>query len=305
VSAPATPQLIALEDLRDPDAQALLAAVCARLAEGPLALVGSEIDPRLALDWWLRASRLPGLIAVTKGRPDAFALVASPDEEPPAWRRAGWLLGAVRRGDLGGPLRLLGRLRLSAQQRPSAPHHDVPVLLARHDATGEQAARSLLAAVERRASAHPRSLGVCLEIDAETPREWLAALGFRPAARFRSGASRQLCLFRPEGGLEPFPEAVVVPIEDSIDLHRFRPGEIGDVLDGYLEAVWEAGFREVRIIHGRGRGVQRNRVRRRLARDSRVAAFADAPADRGGRGATLVRLAVRSREAPVAPLDRC
>lgn len=83
---------------------------------------------------------------------------------------------------------------------------------------------------------------------------------------------------------------MVIPIEDSLDLHRFRPGEIGEVVDAYLEAAREAGFREVRIIHGRGRGVQRQRVQRALARHPGVARFADAPGERGGWGATLAWL---------------
>lgn len=86
------------------------------------------------------------------------------------------------------------------------------------------------------------------------------------------------------------PETVEIPITDSLDLHWFRPGETGDVVDAYLEAAAEAGFREVRIVHGRGRGVQRHRVQRRLARSPYVERFADAPADRGGWGATLVWL---------------
>ena len=92
----------------------------------------------------------------------------------------------------------------------------------------------------------------------------------------------------------PFPEPVEIPIEDSIDLHRFRPGEIGEVVEAYLEAAQQAGFREVRLIHGRGRGVQRNRVQRLLARHPRVERFADAPGERGGWGATLAWLHARS-----------
>jgi DNA-nicking Smr family endonuclease len=88
----------------------------------------------------------------------------------------------------------------------------------------------------------------------------------------------------------PFPDPVVIPIEDSLDLHRFLPREIEDVLEGYLEAAAERGFREVRVIHGRGRGVQRARVQRVLARSPHVERFADAPGDRGGWGATLVWL---------------
>ncbi len=86
------------------------------------------------------------------------------------------------------------------------------------------------------------------------------------------------------------PETVEIPIEESIDLHLFRPSEVGDVVDAYLEAAAERGFTEVRIIHGRGRGVQRNRVRVHLARSPFVVRFADAPGDRGGWGATLVWL---------------
>ena len=85
-------------------------------------------------------------------------------------------------------------------------------------------------------------------------------------------------------------EVVVIPIEESIDLHLFRPSEIGDVVEGYLEAAAERGFREVRIIHGRGRGVQRNRVRRHLERSPLVESFDDAPGDRGGWGATIAWL---------------
>ena len=88
----------------------------------------------------------------------------------------------------------------------------------------------------------------------------------------------------------PFPEPVEIPIEDSLDLHRFRPGEIGELVEAYLEAAQEAGFREVRLIHGRGRGVQRDRVRRLLERSPHVERFADAPGERGGWGATLAWL---------------
>ena len=88
----------------------------------------------------------------------------------------------------------------------------------------------------------------------------------------------------------PFPDPVVIPIEDSLDLHRFLPREIESVLAGYLEAAAEHGFREVRVIHGRGRGVQRARVHRALSRSPHVLRFEEAPGDRGGWGATLVWL---------------
>lgn len=88
----------------------------------------------------------------------------------------------------------------------------------------------------------------------------------------------------------PFDGPVVIPITEEFDLHLFRPGETRDVVDAYLDAALEEGFREVRIVHGRGRGVQRSIVRRLLTDDPRVEAFEDAPGDRGGWGATLVRL---------------
>jgi len=85
-------------------------------------------------------------------------------------------------------------------------------------------------------------------------------------------------------------EPVRIPIEDSLDLHGFRPREVRDVVAAYLEAAQEAGFHEVRLIHGRGRGVQRRSLQALLARHPRVARFADAPPTRGGLGATLVWL---------------
>ena len=90
-------------------------------------------------------------------------------------------------------------------------------------------------------------------------------------------------------------EAVPVPLEDALDLHPFRPEEIAAVVTEYLEQVRMAGLAEVRLIHGRGRGVQRETVRRLLATSSAVEWFGDAPPERGGWGATLVRLRVAQR----------
>jgi DNA-nicking Smr family endonuclease len=86
-------------------------------------------------------------------------------------------------------------------------------------------------------------------------------------------------------------EPIHLPIEDSLDLHAIAPADVGEAVAGYLEACWERGFREVRIIHGRGTGVQREIVRSLLARSPHVTAFADAPGERGGWGATVVTLA--------------
>ena len=90
----------------------------------------------------------------------------------------------------------------------------------------------------------------------------------------------------------PFPDPVVIPIEEWIDLHHFQPSEIGEVVDAYIEAAVDAGFRQVRIVHGRGKGVQKNRVQKLLDRDPRVERFVDAPADRGGWGATIAWLRI-------------
>ena len=87
-----------------------------------------------------------------------------------------------------------------------------------------------------------------------------------------------------------FEDPVRVPIEDSIDLHPFAPKDIPSVVESYLEAAREAGFEEVRVIHGRGKGVQKERVRQVLARSEHVAHFEEATSDRGGFGATVVKL---------------
>ena len=90
----------------------------------------------------------------------------------------------------------------------------------------------------------------------------------------------------------PFPETIVIPIEESIDLHLFLPREIRDVVEGYIEAAIEKRFREVRLIHGRGKGVQRNRVQQILASHPGVERFTDAPAHQGGWGATIAWLVI-------------
>jgi DNA-nicking Smr family endonuclease len=79
-----------------------------------------------------------------------------------------------------------------------------------------------------------------------------------------------------------------VPIEDHLDLHAFAPRDIPSVLEAYLEAAVSAGFREVRVIHGRGRGVQRGIVQAALDRHPDVEEFRDDTASH--LGATLVRL---------------
>jgi DNA-nicking Smr family endonuclease len=84
---------------------------------------------------------------------------------------------------------------------------------------------------------------------------------------------------------------VHLPIEDALDLHSFPAREVPDVVVAYLEAAREAGLKEVRLIHGRGRGVQRAHVLSLLATLPGVAGVHEAPPDRGGWGATVVVLA--------------
>ena len=83
-------------------------------------------------------------------------------------------------------------------------------------------------------------------------------------------------------------EPVAVPIEDSIDLHSFAPRDVVSVVDEYLGAARGAGFSLVRLIHGRGKGVQRADIKRLLRDHALVESYWDAPESR--LGATLVRL---------------
>ena len=85
-------------------------------------------------------------------------------------------------------------------------------------------------------------------------------------------------------------EPVRVPIDGTLDLHTFAPGELSELLRDYIAACLESGIYDLRIIHGKGKGVMRARVRSLLEKDSRVAAMGDAPSEAGGWGATVVAL---------------
>ena len=78
------------------------------------------------------------------------------------------------------------------------------------------------------------------------------------------------------------PDAVELPIEDSLDLHAFAPRDVKRALEAYLDEAQTRGFPLVRIIHGRGIGVQHEIVRKVLERTSFVAEFHDAPPEAGG-----------------------
>ena len=82
-----------------------------------------------------------------------------------------------------------------------------------------------------------------------------------------------------------------VPIEDSLDLHTFRPRDIPSVVEEYVNAAYEAGFVEVRLIHGRGKGIQRGIVQAALEKHPLVVEFADAPESH--LGATVATLKPR------------
>ena len=88
----------------------------------------------------------------------------------------------------------------------------------------------------------------------------------------------------------PFSEPIVLPVEDSIDLHAFHPKDVSSVVEEYLEQCKQAGIREVRIIHGKGIGAQRNIVQSILAKNPSVLSFREAPPESGSWGATVVVL---------------
>ena len=83
---------------------------------------------------------------------------------------------------------------------------------------------------------------------------------------------------------------VRIPIEDSIDLHTFQPKEIPSLLKEYLSECQKKGVLEVRIIHGKGKGVQRTIVHSFLERSPLVDSYETAPLEAGAWGATLVYL---------------
>lgn len=86
------------------------------------------------------------------------------------------------------------------------------------------------------------------------------------------------------------PEPVRIPISDVFDLHSVPPGDVKAIIAEYLEEANRLGFKALRIIHGRGIGVQREIVRSVLARTPFVLSFSDAPLEAGGWGATIVTL---------------
>jgi dsDNA-specific endonuclease/ATPase MutS2 len=85
----------------------------------------------------------------------------------------------------------------------------------------------------------------------------------------------------------PFGGAVILATSDSIDLHPFQPRDIPSVVEEYLEQC-------IRLIHGKGKGIQRNIVHALLSKHPAVVSFKDAPAEAGGWGSTIVLLKERN-----------
>jgi DNA-nicking Smr family endonuclease len=92
-----------------------------------------------------------------------------------------------------------------------------------------------------------------------------------------------------ENSMEP----IILPIEDVLDLHHFRPKDIPDLIRDYVAACREKGLYYVRIIHGKGAGILKSRVTALLKDHPDVVAFGDAPTESGGWGATLVQIRER------------
>jgi DNA-nicking Smr family endonuclease len=85
-------------------------------------------------------------------------------------------------------------------------------------------------------------------------------------------------------------DPIRIPIEDVLDLHTFRPRDIADLLDEYFAECIKAGIPSVRVIHGKGKGIQKKQVHKILKKHPFVQNFSDAPPEAGGWGATLVQL---------------
>jgi DNA-nicking Smr family endonuclease len=89
---------------------------------------------------------------------------------------------------------------------------------------------------------------------------------------------------------DKFVQPQPLPIDGVLDLHTFDPREIGDLLPEWIDACKAQGIRELRIVHGKGRGALRRTVHACLDRRADVLVYKLAPAERGGWGATLVTL---------------
>lgn len=120
---------------------------------------------------------------------------------------------------------------------------------------------------------------------------WLASLLPRGGGTHAPAAGDEE--FEDLDPFDPFPEPVRLEVGDVFDLHTVRPREVRAVVEEYLLEARRKGFRRVRLIHGKGVGVQREAVRAVLARTPFVEHYADAPPEAGGWGATVAHLSPR------------
>ena len=109
----------------------------------------------------------------------------------------------------------------------------------------------------------------------------------KPQARSSESVPEELA---EAGEGSPFAGPLPFTPGDTLDLHTFSPREVAPLVGDFLDLCEQAGITRARIIHGKGTGVLRERVRALLARDPRVLAYGDASADGGGWGATVVEL---------------
>lgn len=97
-----------------------------------------------------------------------------------------------------------------------------------------------------------------------------------------------------DAGDDPGPDPVEIPLTDELDLHCFQPREVGSLVNEYLRAAREAGFQQVRIIHGKGTGTLRETVHALLRKNEGVHGFSLGDSGSGGWGATRVLLKPKS-----------
>lgn len=121
--------------------------------------------------------------------------------------------------------------------------------------------------------------------------DWLRKLFGDPTTKpIPSSVDRTVDEYENVDPYNPYPELVEIAITDVIDLHTIHPRDVARVIEEYLRQTHEAGFPVVRIIHGKGIGVQRTLVHSILARTPFVVDWTDAPPKAGGLGATIVKL---------------
>jgi hypothetical protein len=126
--------------------------------------------------------------------------------------------------------------------------------------------------------------------------EWMRRLFGAPSRITRETQAERPDAFEAEAidPFNPFPEPIRIEIGDVFDLHSIAPRDVKRVVEEYLREAHAAGYRSVRIIHGKGIGVQRETVRAILSRTPFVEDWTDAPPQAGGWGATIAHLSKRN-----------